>query len=325
MQTTATLLRAALVLCLGLGTGLATATADTYPSKSIRLIVPYSAGGASDVMARYYAQKLGEKLNQAVIVDNQAAAAGSIAYGIGARAAPDGYTLTYGTSSLALNAILRKNASFDPVRDFAPVSPLVKVQNLLVVPVSSSVQSVTELVALAKQKPGELNYVSLGRGSTPHLSMELFAAAAGIKMEPVVYKLTPQAYTDLIEARVQAWLASMPSAITFVRSGKLRALAVAGARRSPAAPDVPTLQEAGVPAETIFWQGLFAPAGTPDDIVKRLNQVSNEIAASAEAKAWFLNLGAELEGGTPQQLGDEVRRETDKWRVIAKQLDLQPE
>ncbi|MEI8152704.1 MAG: tripartite tricarboxylate transporter substrate binding protein, partial [Hyphomicrobiales bacterium] len=209
--------------------------------------------------------------------------------------------------------------------DFVPISPLVNVQNLLVVPVSSPAASVMELVALAIQNPGELNYVSLGRGSTPHLSMELFSAAAGVRMEPIVYKLTPQAYTDLIEARVQAWLASMPSAITFVRSGKLRALAVAGAKRSPAAPDIPTLKEAGVPADTIFWQGLFAPAGTPDAIVNRLNQVSNEIAASAEAKAWYVNLGAELEGGTPQQLADSVRDDTEKWRAIAKQINLQPE
>src|SRR5829696_4619236 len=257
---------------------------DTYPNRPIRLIVPYSAGGASDVMARYFAERLSQIVKQPVIVENQATAAGTIAYANVARAQPDGYTLSYGTSSLAVNAALRRNPPYDPIRDFTPVSPLLVVQNVLIVPTSLPVNSLAELVALAKQKPGELNYVSLGRGSTPHLAMELFRSAAGIVIEQVPYKLTPQAYTDLIEGRVQLWLASMPSALPFIRSGKLRALAVAGSKRSPALPDVPTLTESDIAAETSFWQGLFAPAGTPPAIVARLNQAVAEITAQEPAR-----------------------------------------
>jgi tripartite-type tricarboxylate transporter receptor subunit TctC len=298
---------------------------DTYPDRPIRLIVPYSAGGASDLMARYFGERLGAVLKQPVIVENQATAAGTIAYVNVARAEPDGYTLSYGTSSLAINAALRRNPPYDPVRDFTAVSPLVVVQNVLIVPTSLPVTSVMDLVALAKQKPGQLNYVSLGRGSTPHLAMELFRSAAGIVIEQVPYKLTPQAYTDLIEGRVQLWLASMPSALPFIRSGKLRALAVAGANRSPALPDVPTLAEAGVPVETSFWQGVFAPAGTPQAIVARLNRAIAEITAQEGARAWYLNLGAELAGGTPEQLAAEVRRDKEKWSKIAKEIGIEGE
>jgi tripartite-type tricarboxylate transporter receptor subunit TctC len=229
------IIMAVLLVCWGVLQAPAIAQ-QPYPTRPIRLIVPYSAGGASDVMARYFGDRLGALLKQPVIIENQAAAAGTIAYANVARAQPDGYTLAYGTSSLAVNAALRRNAPYDPVRDFTPVSPFLVVQNVLVAPTSLPANSVAELVALAKQKPGELNYVSLGRGSTPHLSMELFRSAAGITVEQVPYKNTPQAYTDLIEGRVQLWLASMPSALPFIRSGKLRALAVAGAKRSPALP-----------------------------------------------------------------------------------------
>ena len=298
---------------------------DAYPTRPIRLIVPYSAGGASDVMARYFAERLSQLVKQPVIVENQATAAGTIAYVNVARAKPDGYTLSYGTSSLAVNAALRRTPPYDPVRDFTPVSPLLVVQNVLVVPTSLPANSVAELIALAKQKPGELNYVSLGRGSTPHLAMELFRSTAGISVEQIAYKLTPQAYTDLIEGRVQLWLASMPSALPFIRSGKLRALAVAGSKRSPALPDVPTLAESGVPAETSFWQGIFAPAGTPQPIIDRLNQAVAEIAGQDAAKEWYLKLGAELAAGTPEQLAIEVRRDSEKWSKIAREIGIELE
>ena len=201
---------------------------EAYPSRPIRLVVPYGAGGASDVMARYFAQKLTELWKVNVVIENMAAAAGTIAYTTVARAQADGYTLVYGTSSIAVNAALRTKSPYDPVKDFRPISSLLAVQNVLVVPMALPVKSVAELVALAKQKPGALNYVSLGPGSSPHLSMELFRSAAGITVQQVPYKLTTQAYTDLIDGRIQLWLASMPSALPFIQSGKIRALAVAG-------------------------------------------------------------------------------------------------
>ncbi len=296
---------------------------EAYPSRPIRLIVPYSAGGASDVMARYFAQKLTELWKANVVIENMAAAAGTVAYTTVARAQPDGYTLAYGTSSIAVNAALRTKSPYDPIKDFRPISSLLVVQNVLVVPVSLPVKSVAELVALAKQKPGALNYVSLGPGSTPHLSMELFRSAAGITVQQVPYKLTTQAYTDLIDGRVQLWLASMPSALPFIQSGKLRALAVAGPARSVALPDVPTLIESGVAAETTFWQGLFAPAGVAPDIAAKLNRAVHDIVAQPETKAWYLKLGAELSAGTPEQLGAEVRKEMEKWTAIAKQIGIQ--
>ena len=296
---------------------------EAYPSRAIRLIVPYGAGGASDVMARYFGQKLAERWKANVVIENMAAAAGTIAYTTVARAPADGYTLVYGTSSIAVNAALRTKSPYDPVKDFRPISSLLAVQNVLVVPMSLPVKSVAELVALATQKPGALNYVSLGPGSSPHLSMELFRSAAGITVQQVPYKLTTQAYTDLIDGRIQLWLASMPSALAFIQSGKIRALAVAGPVRSVALPDVPTLIESGVQAETTFWHGLFAPAGVSTDIAAKLNRAVHDIVAQPEAKAWYLKLGAELGAGTPEQLGAEVRKEMAKWTAIAKQIGIQ--
>lgn len=296
---------------------------DAYPNRPIRLIVPYGAGGASDVMARQFGQKFSERLGQPVIVENQAAAAGTVAYTTVTRSAPDGYTLIYGTSSIAVNAVLKASAPYDPVAGFQPISTLLAVQNLLVVPNALPAKSVSELVQLAKAKPGELNYVSLGTGSTPHLSAELFRAAAGINVQQVAYKQTTQAYTDLIENRVQFWIASMPSALPHVQSGKLRALAVAGNQRSPALPDVPTLVESGIPAESTFWQGVFAPAGTSPAIVQKLNAAVRAVVADPDMKAWYLKLGAELGASSPEELGVAVRKEMEKWTKIANDIGIE--
>ena len=294
-----------------------------YPVRPIRILVPYSAGGASDVMARYFAQKLGERLKATVVIENQAAAAGTVAYTSAARAPADGYTLLYATSSLAVNAALRNRSPYDPLRDFSAIAPLVTIQNVLVVPATMPVHSVAELLALARQKPGELNYVSLGPGSTPHLSMELFRAATGIVIQQVSYKLTPQAYTDLIEGRMHLWIASLPSALPFVLSGKLRALAVAGAVRSSSLPEIPTLMEAGVSAQTTFWQGLFAPAGTPPEIIGQLNRVVRAIATDPEVKDWYTKLGAEVGPGTSEQLDRLLREDFEKWSRLAREIGIE--
>jgi tripartite-type tricarboxylate transporter receptor subunit TctC len=241
-----------------------------------------------------------------------------------AKSAPDGYTLGYATSSLVINAVLKPKLGYDPIRDFLPVSNFVEIQNVLIVPASGP-KTVAELVALARQKPGELNYVSLGPGSTPHLSAELFLAAAGIKAQQVPYKQTTQAYTDLMEGRVQFWIASMPSTLPHVRSGKVRALAVASAKRSPAYPDVPTLTEAGFPAESTFWQGVFVPAGTPPAIAAKLNAAIHKIAQQEETKAFYAKLGAELSPSTPDALAATLRKEIEKWTKTAKQIGLSTE
>jgi tripartite-type tricarboxylate transporter receptor subunit TctC len=304
--------------------GSATARADdTYPNRPIRLVVPYGAGGASDTMARKFGQKLAERIGQSVVIENLPAAAGTLAYTNVARSAPDGYTLIYGTSSLPVNAVLKANPTYDPVRDFVPISMIVNVQNLLVVPSSLPAASVADLVKLAKSKPGELNYVSLGPGSTPHLSAELFRAAAGIDIQQVSYKQTTQAYTDLIENRVQIWVASLPSALPHVQSGKLRALAVAGSERSPSLPDVPTLIETGVNVETIFWQGLFAPAGTPPAILKKLLDASHAAVSDADTRAWYRKAGAEIKISSPEDLGRAVKADVEKWTKIANDIGLE--
>jgi tripartite-type tricarboxylate transporter receptor subunit TctC len=313
------------VVALALVALAGTAQAQDYPTRSVRLIVPYGAGGASDVMARYLAQKLSDLLGQPVVVENQAGAAGTAAYLAVAKAQPDGYTLGYATSSLAINAVLKPKLGYDPIRDFAPISNFVEVHNVLIVPAASPAKSVADLVALAKQRPGELNYVSLGPGSTPHLSAELFSAAAGIKAQQVPYKQTTQAYTDLIESRVQFWIASMPSTLPHVQSGRVRALAVASAKRSAAYPDVPTLIESGVQAESTFWQGLFAPAGTPPAIVARLNTAVRQIVAQPDTKAFYGKLGSELNAGTPDALAAVLRNEIDKWTKTAKTIGLATE
>ena len=312
-------------IALALATFAGGAAAQDYPNRPVRLIVPYGAGGASDVMARYLGQKLGELLGQSVVVENQAGAAGTTAYITVAKSTPDGYTLGYATSSLAINSVLKPKLGYDPVRDFAPISNFVEIQNVLIVPASSPAKTVADLVALAKQRPGELNYVSLGPGSTPHLSAELFSAAAGIKVQQVPYKQTTQGYTDLIENRVQFWIASMPSTLPHVRSGKVRALAVASTKRSAAYPDVPTLIESGVPAESTFWQGLFAPAGTPPAIVAKLNVTVRQIIAQPDTKAFYGKLGAELGGSTPDELAVVLRKEIEKWSKIAKDIGLATE
>ena len=309
------------VMALAAFTG--TAPAQDYPNRPVRLIVPYGAGGASDVMARYLGQRLGDLLGQAVVVENQAGAAGTAAYVSVAKATPDGYTLIYATSSLAINAVLKPKLGYDPIRDFAPISHFVSVHNVLVVPASSNFRTVADLVSEAKRRPGALNYVSLGPGSTPHLSAELFTSAAGIKAQQVPYKQTTQAYTDLIEDRVQFWIASMPSTLPHVQSGKARALAVASAKRSAAYPDVPTLIESGVPAESAFWQGLFAPAGTPPAIVARLNAAVRQIIAQPETKAFYAKLGAELGASTPEELAGMLQAELEKWTKISKDIGLE--
>ena len=240
---------------------------DNYPSRPVRLIVPYGAGGASDVMARQFGQKLSERIGQPVVIENQAAAAGTVAYTTVARAAPDGYTLAYGTSSIAVNAVLKAKPAYDPVADFQPVSLILSVQNVLVVPNMLQARTVGELVQLAKAKPDELNYVSLGPGSTPHLSAELFRAAAGIKLQQVSYKQTTQAYTDL---RKSSPSSGSPPCRVLCRTSNPKSYEPSLSPAASAHRRCLRCQhsQSGIAAESTFWQGLFAPAGTPIAIVQ---------------------------------------------------------
>ena len=302
--------------------GGAVAQAESYPNKPVKIIAPYAAGGASDTMARYLAQKLTETLGQSFVVENRPGGAGSIAYAAAASSPADGYTLVYATASMAVNEVIKASVPYKSTRDFIPIVSLLEIQNVLIVPPSLPVKNLGDLISLAKQKPGSLNFVSLGTGSTPHLVMELFRSAANIDIVHVPYKLTPQGYTDMTQGRVQLWFASMPSALPFINSGKLKALAVAGKARSPVLPDVPTVRETGLEFQAAFWHGLFAPAGTPPAVVKTLNTAINKILAEKDVQAWFAKLGAELNGGPPERLASELQNDLVLWTKVAKDLNL---
>jgi tripartite-type tricarboxylate transporter receptor subunit TctC len=305
------------VLVLGLVT---TAVADTYPSKPIKLIVPFPAAGTTDILARVVAQKLTEAWGQPVIVDNRPGAAGNIGADLVAKSPADGYTVLMGTvSTHAINPSLYARLPFDHVKDFAPITLVAAVPNILVVNPSVPATSVKELIALAKAKPGKLNFASSGNGTSIHLSGELFKTMTGVDMTHVPYKGSAPALTDLMGGQVNVMFDNMPSAFPHVKSGKLRALAVTSARRSPAVPDLPTVAEAGVPGyEATSWFGLIAPAGTPKEIVNKFSTTVAKILGTPEVRERLSSQGAEPVGNTPEQFSAFIRAETAKWAEVVK-------
>ena len=294
--------------------------AQDYPAKAVRLIVPYAAGGTADMLARAIGQKIGQSFGQQVIIDNRPGAGGNIGADLAAKAAPDGYTLLMGTvATHAINPNLYPNMPYDAARDFAPIVLIATLPNLLVVHPSLPVRSVKELIELAKAKPGELAFASAGNGTSQHLSGELFKKMTGVDMIHVPYKGSAPAVTDLVGGQVQLMFDNIPSSLPQVRAGKLRALAVTGPRRSPVLPDLPTLSEAGLPGFSITsWFALFAPAGTPERILHRLNREAGKAIASRELRQLWLAQGIEPAGGTAEQLAAFRRIEASRWEKIAK-------
>jgi len=288
--------------------------AQSYPAKPIRFVVGFTAGGASDITSRIIGQKLTEHLGQAVIIDNRAGASGTIAGGIVAKAPPDGYTLLSGaTSILAINPALYAKLDYDSLRDFAPVSQTVSMPQLLVVHPSVKATTLKELLALAKAKPGELNYSSSGTGSSSHLAMELLKYMTGINVVHVPFKGSGQAMPNLLAGQVQLVFDPMPSSLPHVKSGRLRAIAISTATRSPAIPELPTVAEAGVPGyESSLWYGVLLPAQTPSAVVAKLNQTINAILREAEVGERFAALGAEPRGGTSAEFGAYIGTEVIK-------------
>jgi tripartite-type tricarboxylate transporter receptor subunit TctC len=316
-----TLLRAA-ALTLFVMTGASEgAPAQTYPDKPIRLVVPFPAGGTTDILARAVGQKLGEHLGQQVVVDNKPGAGGNIGSDIVAKSAPDGYTLVMGTvGTHAINASLYKKMPYDHIKDFVPVSLVALVPNILVAHPSVPVNSVKDLIAYAKANPGKLNFASSGNGTSIHLSGELFKTAAGVEMTHVPYKGSAPAVTDLLGGQVQLMFDNMPSALPHVKAGKLKALGVTTAKRFPAAPDIPTIAEAGVPGyEASSWFGVLAPAGTPKEIVNKLSSEIAKILQTPEIKERLLSQGAEPVGNTPDQFAAFIKAETAKWAKVVKE------
>jgi len=318
MTPTATLRFAATVLagllCLG------TAQAQDYPNRPIKIIVPFSPGGAVDGPTRAIAQELGKRLNQQVIIDNKPGAGATIGSELVAKSPADGYTLLLASQTNAISATLYSKLSFNPIDDFAPISLLGREPGVLVVHPSQPVKTVAELVALAKQKPGQLNYASSGNGSGQHLFMAMFASMADVNMVHVPYRGSGQAITDLLGGQVQLAIPGTQAMVKHIKDGKLRALATTGVTRSPALPDVPTLAESGLKGYSAYvWMGLLAPKGTPPAIIERLQRELKAALAAPEVKTFFNEAGIEMVGSTAAEFGSYFREERDRWARIVKE------
>ncbi len=294
-----------------------------YPTKTITLVVPTAAGGGNDAMARTIAQKLGPLLGQTIIIDNRAGANGSIASEYVARAAADGHTLMFGyIATHGMNPALQK-LRYDPVADFTPVGLVGYSPTLMVASNSAPVKDVRDLVAQLKARPDKFTYASAGNGTAPHFAAELFKLNAGVAMTGIPYKGSAPAITDTIGGQTQFMFPSLFTALPHVKSGKLRAMAVAGPKRVPYLPDVPTLKEAGVDGVDVMqWYGLFAPARTPKAVVDKINQALNQVLSDKEIVKRIEDHGADVETSTPDQLGALVKTELVKWRRVVQAAKL---
>jgi len=314
------------VALLALALSAANASAQNYPSRTIRLVVPFAAGGNTDITARAVAKKLGDAWGQQVVVDNRPGGATNIGSDLVAKAAPDGYTLLMAGASNAINMSLYAKLPYDTLRDFAPIVLCVKGANVLSVHPSLPAKNLKELIALAKKNPGKLTYASSGIGSSNQMAGELFKLMAKLDILHVPYKGNAPATTDLIGGHVDMMFSGVPLLLPHIQSGRLRAIAIGSAKRFPAIPDVPTFIESGLPGyEASTWFGLVAPAKTPVDIVARLNAEVGKIVRDEELKQRFLADGLESMGGTPEQFGRFIRAEIDNYAKVIKAAGLRAE
>lgn len=300
--------------------------AQTFPARPVRTIVPFAPGGGADIVARAILPRLGESLGQPFVIDNRPGGGTLIGAELAARAAPDGYTLFIGiTGTMAINPSIYRKLPYDPVRDFAPITMLANGPNVLVVHPSLPARSVKELIALARSRPGQLAYGSSGIGGAPHLAGELFKSMARVDMIHVPYKGAAPATTDLLAGHIQIMFAGMGAALPHIQAGKLRALAVASETRSPALPDAPTIGEflKGFAAAT--WFGLFAPAGTPKEVITLLHREIGRATAREDVRKQLLSLGYEPATSTPDQLGQYVKDEIAKWAGVIKAAGIPQE
>jgi tripartite-type tricarboxylate transporter receptor subunit TctC len=298
--------------------------AQAYPDKPVRIIVPYPAGGTTDIIARVAAQQLSERLKQSFVVENKGGANGAIGSSEVARAPADGYTLLMGTASThGINSAVYKSLPYDAVKDFAPVTIVASTPNIIAVHPSVPARNLQELMALAKAQPGKLNYGSTSLGGTPHMSAELLKMMAGIDMVHVPYKGAAPMLADLMGGQVQVGFDNLPSTISFARSGKVRAIAVTTAQRWPGEPDIPTVAESGVPGyEVSGWFGLLAPAGTPPAVLKTLQQAVAEAVRQPEVNKQLLGLGAQPVANTPEAFAAVVQADVAKWREVVKKTGI---
>ena len=313
-----------LLMTLALSLGLAAnAAADAYPSRAIKVIVPFPAGQASDTIARLVGEQLGRALGQAVVVENRPGAGGNIGSEAGARSAPDGYTLTMATAALPISKNVYKKLPFDPARDFEPVSLMTVTPLVLIASPSLPASDVASLVELARKQPGKLTFASSGQGTSHHLSGELLKAVAGVDILHVPYKGSAPAHVDLMGGSVDIMFDNILPVSPHVKSGKLKALAVTTKSRAPSMPDVPTMAESGYPNfEAVAWFGLLAPAGTPAPIVERLSAEVNRILKSPEINARLTGMGANVMGTTPQEFSAFMKAEIEKWAPVVKRANI---
>jgi len=312
---------AVVLLCVAaLASGSGIAVAQTYPERPIRVIVPFSPGGAVDGPMRLLAQEMSKKLGQQVVVENKPGAGATIGSELVAKAPADGYTLLLASQTNAISASLYRALAYDPIEDFAPIALIGREPGVLVVYPALPVTSVAEFVAYAKARPGKVDYASSGNGSGQHLFMALFASMTDLKLNHVPYRGSGQATTDLLGGTVATSIPGTAGMVGHIKAGKLRPLAVTGANRSPQLPDVPTMREAGVAGyEAYVWMGLLAPKGTPASIVDRLHREVVAALATPEVKAYMATAGIEIVGSTPAEFGAFFRAERDLWAKVVRE------
>ena len=304
-----------------------TADAQSWPAKPIRIISPYPPAGANDLLARIIAPKLSEQLGQPVVVENRAGATGNIGAELVAKAPADGDTLLMGQAgNLTINISLMAKIPFDPVRDFSPVTMVASTPNVLVVHPSLPVRTVKDLIALAKAKPGQINYATSGIGSPGHLAAELLNKSAGIRLVHIPYKGAAPALLDVVAGNAHLYFTSAVSAQPFIPSGRLRMVAVASAKRSPSLPEVPTVAEAGFPEfDVSSWWGVVAPASTPREVVMRLQTEIHRVIALPEIRAKLAEQGLDIATNTPEQFAAYIKSETAKWAKLIREVGVKPE
>jgi tripartite-type tricarboxylate transporter receptor subunit TctC len=293
--------------------------AQNWPTRPIRLIIPSAPGGGTDITARMIAPKMSELLGQTVVIENRAGAAMMIGGEAVARAAPDGYTLLMGISTLTINPSIYAKMPYDAVRDFAPISLVVTLPNVLVSHPSLPSKTIRELIALAKTRPGQLNFGSAGVGSNPHLTMALFESMAGIKLTHVPYKGSGLALVDVVAGQISMMMSAVLSGLPHVNAGRLRAYGVTGAKRASSLPQTPTIAEAGVPGyEAVQWFGVLAPAATPRDIIIKIHGATARAVNDPDIRARFIADGSDPAGGTPEEFAELIRNDLAKWAKVIK-------
>ena len=309
-------------LCLGM----VPASAQNYPAKPVRVIVPSSAGGGTDIVARIIMPELSKRLGQQVVIENRPGAGTMIGIEAAAKSPADGYTLLMGLSTLAINSALKKSVPYDPVRDFAPITVAVTSASILVVHPSIPVKTLRDFIGFARARPGQLNYASAGTGTYPHMTYELFLSTARLKMEHIPYKGTAPAMIDMLAGQVAAMAATVLTGLPHIRAGKLRPLGITSAKRSEIVPDIPTVAEGGLPGfESLQWYAVLAPAKTPAAAIGKLHAELVQVLQSPGIKKRFAADAAETVGNTPEEFARHLRSELDKWEKVARNAGIPKE